>query len=173
MKKVGLFFTVLIFGATVCFSQTTNSVDVPKVDKNAPVLTFESTTHDFGNFFGGEAIFEFEFKNTGKEDLLLTDVHAGCGCTVIQDWPKEPIKKNKTGKIKVKYNNVTVPGKFSKVVTEIYSVRSQLIHSGHTKDKKEQQPNQRFWEAYSKLEAVTQNILYSKLRQYYFMNNES
>lgn len=107
---------MVVFVASFGFSQTSTN-DVKKDDKNAPVITFEKTTHDFGNMYGGEAIYEFAFKNTGKSDLLLTDVKAGCGCTVIQDWPKEPIKKNKTGKIKVKYNNVTVPGKFSKVVT--------------------------------------------------------
>jgi len=117
MKKIGLIFTILIFAARFGYSQTSASTEVTKDDKKAPVITFESLVHDFGNFYGGEAIYEFTFKNTGKSDLLLTDVHAGCGCTVIQDWPKEPIKKNKTGKIKVKYNNVTVVGKFSKVVT--------------------------------------------------------
>jgi hypothetical protein len=118
MKKIGLILTILILVARFGFSQTTENTGVTKDDKKAPVITFENNgVHDFGNFFGGDAVFEFTFKNTGKTDLLLTDVHAGCGCTVIQDWPKEPIKKNKTGKIKVKYNNVTVPGKFNKVVT--------------------------------------------------------
>jgi len=119
MKKIGLILTSILFCVSFGFSQTatTTTTEAPK-DKKAPVITFENNgEHDFGNLYGGEAIYEFSFKNTGKTDLLLTDVHAGCGCTVIQDWPKEPIKKNKSGKIKVKYNNVTVPGKFQKVVT--------------------------------------------------------
>jgi len=117
MKKIGLIFTILIFTVSVNFSQTSSNNQTVKENKKGAIMTFESTTHDFGNFYGDSAVFEFVFKNTGKTDLLLTDVHAGCGCTVIKDWPREPIKKNKTGKIKVKYNNVTVPGKFSKVVT--------------------------------------------------------
>lgn len=112
MKKIGLIFSILVFVVSYGFSQT-STID----DKKSAVITFEKTTHDFGNFYGDSAIYGFTFKNTGKADLLLTDVKAGCGCTVIQGWPKEPIKKGKSGTIKVKYNNVTVPGKFNKVVT--------------------------------------------------------
>jgi hypothetical protein len=32
------------------------------------------------------------FKNTGKEDLLIEFVSGGCDCTVVEDWPRRPIK---------------------------------------------------------------------------------
>jgi hypothetical protein len=54
-------------------------------------------------------------------------------------------------------------------VTEIYAIRSDLVHSGDVKDKKEHQPNQRFWDAFHQLENITQNVLYNKLIDQYFV----
>jgi len=83
-----------------------------------PEITFENTTYDYGTVYkDADGTCEFRFKNTGKEDLLLTKVQPSCGCTALDDWSKEPIKKNKTGVIKVKYNNMNVVGPFQKVIT--------------------------------------------------------
>jgi hypothetical protein len=83
-----------------------------------PEITFESVLYDYGTVNkGADGTCEFRFKNTGKADLLLTKVQPSCGCTALDDWPKEPIKKNKTGVIKVKYNNMHVVGSFQKVIT--------------------------------------------------------
>ena len=45
----------------------------------------------------------FEFKNTGDQPLIITNVQSTCGCTVPSK-PKEPIAPGKIGKIDVKYN---------------------------------------------------------------------
>ena len=58
---------------------------------------------------------------------------------------------------------------YTSTVTEIYAVRSDLVHFGNVRDKKEHQPNQRFWEAFQKLEKITQNILYNQLIHQYFI----
>lgn len=58
---------------------------------------------------------------------------------------------------------------YTSTVSEIYAVRSDLVHFGNVQDKKEQQPDQRFWEAFQKLEKITQNILYNQLIHQYFI----
>ncbi|MDR1346497.1 MAG: DUF1573 domain-containing protein [Bacteroidales bacterium] len=83
-----------------------------------PEITFENVVYDYGMINkGADGTCEFRFKNTGKEDLILSRVHPSCGCTALDDWPKEPIKKNKTGTIKVKYNNMHIVGPFQKTIT--------------------------------------------------------
>ena len=56
----------------------------------------------------------FEFKNTGNEPLIITNVQSTCGCTVPTK-PTEPIMPGKTGKIDVKYN--MAPGAIRKTIT--------------------------------------------------------
>jgi len=77
---------------------------LPKV----PVIQFKSLVHDYGNIYknsSGECY--FEFTNTGKADLQLSNVSSSCGCTV-PEWPKEPIPPGKSSSIKVKYNTGNV-----------------------------------------------------------------
>ncbi|MCF8295504.1 MAG: DUF1573 domain-containing protein [Bacteroidales bacterium] len=90
-----------------------------KPAKPAAEITFETTVHDFGKLtFGGDGTYEFKFKNTGKEPLVINNVKTSCGCTVPV-WPKEPINKRKSGTILVKYDTKR-QGNFSKTIT-VYS----------------------------------------------------
>lgn len=85
--------------------------------QNDAKITFEKTTHDFGTIEEGPTLTtKFEFKNEGKEPLILENVKASCGCTV-PSWPKEPILPGQTSSIEVKYNTVKRPGSFNKSVT--------------------------------------------------------
>lgn len=79
-------------------------------------MEFKETTYDFGEGVKNqEVIHVFEFTNTGKNDLVIADAKAGCGCTV-PEWPKEPIKPGASGAIKVKYNG-SGSNRVSKTVT--------------------------------------------------------
>lgn len=70
-------------------------------------LKFKKMEHDFGNVKqDSENKYEFEFTNTGKEPLVITDAKGSCGCTV-PEYPKEPVAPGQKGKIKVVYS----PGK--------------------------------------------------------------
>lgn len=69
------------------------------------VIEFEKTDHDFGTITQGEqAEYNFKFRNTGSQDLLITAANASCGCTV-PEYSKEPIKPGGQGSIKVKFNS--------------------------------------------------------------------
>lgn len=64
---------------------------------------------------GKPVTFEFEFTNTGKEPVLITDVKASCGCTT-PDYSRSPVKPGEKGTVKAVYNAAAL-GAFTKNVT--------------------------------------------------------
>ena len=115
-KSILLLMSFVLFFGAASFAQDKTKKDEKK---KAPVITFKELNHDFGTIQkGGNGVFEFEFKNTGKEPLVLKKVKSSCGCT-IPTWPREPIPKKKSNKIRVKYDTNRI-GAFNKKIT-IYS----------------------------------------------------
>ncbi len=113
MRKMIVFYGIAAFFAVVSCSQTPQKAAAQKA---GAAIEFETTDHDFGTIpFKGDGTFEFVFRNTGKEPLLLTNVRSSCGCTV-PEWPKEPINKGKQGVIKVRYNT-RISGSFAKSIS--------------------------------------------------------
>ncbi|WP_181305444.1 DUF1573 domain-containing protein [Rufibacter sp. XAAS-G3-1] len=105
MKKVYLFLSLVL----VVLTQGMVSAQ--------GVLTFEKDLHDFGNVTEGvQAIYEFKFKNTGNQPVVISHVQASCGCTT-PEWPKEAILPGKTGVVKAGYNSAGRPGAFNKTLT--------------------------------------------------------
>lgn len=81
-------------------------------------IEFEKTSHNFGTISenGGKVTYNFVFKNTGNTPLILTNVRAGCGCTV-PEWNRQPVAPGTSGSIKVSFNPQGRPGSFVKSVT--------------------------------------------------------
>src|SRR6187401_1771045 len=119
MKKASLIFALLVAVSFIGYGQDAVTADSAKKqadNPNAPELTFENETHDYGTIKqGADGGCEFKFKNTGKEPLVISNAKGSCGCTV-PTWPKEPIMKGQTGTIKVHYDTKRV-GAFTKTVT--------------------------------------------------------
>jgi hypothetical protein len=119
MKKTVLLLVLGLFITMGSYAQETQppaAPVIPVVNPNAPEIVFETDVHDFGTIKnGGNGVYEFKFKNTGNEPLIITNAAGSCGCTV-PTWPKEPIKKGETGIIKVSYDTKRVGG-FTKTVT--------------------------------------------------------
>jgi hypothetical protein len=93
---------------------------------NMPVITFAKLVHDYGTVnLNGNGDCTFEFTNTGKEPLVLTNVRSSCGCTV-PSWPREPILPGKTGVISVKYNTNRA-GVINKTVTVNSNARNSTV----------------------------------------------
>lgn len=90
-------------------------------------IAFEEKIHDFGNIKeeAGLATYDFKFKNTGNQPLILNKVTASCGCT-SPTWTKEPVPPGGGGSIKVAYNPKNRPNKFNKSIT-VYSNASQKV----------------------------------------------
>jgi hypothetical protein len=111
-----LFLAIGLLFATVQIKAQESVIE--SIDPNAPVISFEKETLDFGTINqGDDGIRIFKFKNTGHSPLIITEVKGECGCTTLPDgWPKEPIKPGGSGMIKVKYDTQRV-GAFDKKVT--------------------------------------------------------
>ena len=99
-------------------NQQQNQATPANVDaENAPQFAFSNEKHDFGTIQQGDkAETEFEFTNTGKSPLIITQARGSCGCTV-PEWPNEPIAPGETGKIKVIFDSTGKSGRQSKTVT--------------------------------------------------------
>lgn len=80
-------------------------------------LQFKERVFDFGEIEeqNGIVYHEFEFKNAGQKATFISGVTSGCGC-VRFEYPKEVIRPNGTGKVKVGYNPAYRPGFFSKEI---------------------------------------------------------
>ena len=114
MKRILSVFAFTLVIVLGCSQSPENTMG-----KSGAVISFETTEHNFGNLAeGADGTFEFVFKNTGREPLVLNNVRSSCGCTV-PEWPKEPILKGDKGKIKISYNT-RITGSFSKSIT-VYS----------------------------------------------------
>lgn len=65
----------------------------------------DSTYSDLGKVKEGQVVeVSFRFKNTGTKNLVITDVSAGCGCT-IPEKPQKPFAPGEEGVIKAKFNS--------------------------------------------------------------------
>jgi len=123
MKRI---LSVIVFALVIVMScsQTPDNSQ----GKSSVAISFETTKHDFGTLAeGGDGTFEFVFKNTGKDPLVLNNVRSSCGCTV-PEWPKEPILKGEKGKIKVSYNT-RITGSFSKSISVYTNAGDPIVLS--------------------------------------------
>lgn len=93
---------------------------------NAPEITFANTVHDYGTIFqNGDGNCAFEFTNTGKEPLVLSNVRSSCGCTVPK-WTREPILPGQTGSINVKYDTRRM-GAINKHITVLSNAKTASV----------------------------------------------
>lgn len=98
-------------------SAPATNIPATAVDKNAPELKFDIETYDFGTIKQGDKVtHDFDFVNTGKEPLVITQAAGSCGCTVPQ-WPKEPVAKGSKATIHVEFNSTGKMGMQDKTVT--------------------------------------------------------
>lgn len=131
MKKIGLIIGAVAFLSIGSLSaQVTHSekigTAVHSVQSTQPItqlskskLEFAVTTHDFGNIVQGDKVaYTFEFKNSGEEPLILSNVLTTCGCTAT-NWPRNPIPPGGSSEISATFNSAGKSGKQNKVITVI------------------------------------------------------
>jgi hypothetical protein len=105
MRNIRIVSLLILVSFAGCKSKSGGGMSTDIVQNGkTPVITFDQKTHDFGDVVDGEIVgWTFDFTNTGNGDLLITDAHPSCSCTV-PEWPKELIKPGEKGSIKVKFN---------------------------------------------------------------------
>ena len=84
--------------------------------KNTKIQWIDGTEKDFGKIKEGEILnVVFKFKNVGDKPLIISQVTAGCGCT-IPEQPTKPYAPGETGEIKATFNSAGKIGSNSKPV---------------------------------------------------------
>ena len=81
MKQFILVFSLLAFGASVSFAQTTPTAEPTQVEEatttDAPTMTFEQEVIDYGTIeYNSDPFRYFSFTNTGTEPLLISNVES-------------------------------------------------------------------------------------------------
>jgi hypothetical protein len=90
---------------TVTPGTTTTEQKAEEPARPLSAIEIKADTYDFGKIKDGAVVEHvFKFKNIGKNDLVLKDVKASCGCTT-PTWPKEPIAPGAEGEIKAAFNS--------------------------------------------------------------------
>ncbi|WP_100615086.1 DUF1573 domain-containing protein [Confluentibacter citreus] len=127
MKKIILALSALSLVAfTSCKEDASKKIDEANVavaaerDANSgkfPIISFDETTHDFGEIEANQQVETvFKYKNTGDAPLVITDIKSSCGCTVPQDWSREPLAKGESGQFTVNFNG-SGSNKITKTIT--------------------------------------------------------
>ncbi|MBS1588968.1 MAG: DUF1573 domain-containing protein [Bacteroidetes bacterium] len=90
-------------------------------------MKFQTDVHDFGNIPEGPAAeYEFTFKNTGKEPIIIQRAQPSCGCTT-PSYSKDPVLPGKTGSIKASYGTQGRPSVFTKTITVVTNVGTKVL----------------------------------------------
>lgn len=80
-------------------------------------IEFDEPKFDFGNIPQDQPVFhDFYFTNVGNHTLIISDVKASCGCTILE-WPDFPIEAGGRGIIKVKFDPKYKRGDQNKYIT--------------------------------------------------------
>jgi hypothetical protein len=97
--------------------QNPNSATGKGDTESLPAFQFKDEEHDFGKVIEGEIVtYAFRFTNTGKSDLVISNVSTSCGCTVTK-FPQDPIPPKSDGYIEVTFNSEGRGGFQNKTIT--------------------------------------------------------
>ncbi len=87
--------------------------------KNAPVVSYDSESFDFGDIKPNtKNEHTFNLKNTGKMDLVIRDVKSSCGCTAVSP-SKNMIGAGESVPLKVVFDSTGKSGRQNKTITVI------------------------------------------------------
>lgn len=126
MKKV---LIILMFCGG--FTTIVNAQDKPKTEvkeskKKKGPITFKTLTIERNDIpYGSDESFTFNFKNTGKEPIIVSNVQTSCGCTTAKK-PEAPVAPKKSADITVKYDTKRV-GQFTKTITVTTNVSEPIV----------------------------------------------
>jgi len=86
-------------------------------NQGTPKIVIDNREHDFGELNLRDKVeHTFTVKNEGTADLVILDAKPSCGCTVLDNYTKTPIKPGETGIVPVQFN-ATSAGVQRKTVT--------------------------------------------------------
>ena len=114
MKTLLLIFSAALSFASCKDTDKKKTLELPaeKLEKikndslnRTSIQWLDSTFLDLGKVKKGKTVeVSFRFKNTGDKQLVITDVSAGCGCT-IPEKPEQPFAPGEEGVIKAMFES--------------------------------------------------------------------
>lgn len=132
MKKIILSLSLLVgsYAAMAQAPQSPIAAAKPQETAKAPTpenMHFKFPVHDFGTIPEGPAAeYEFEFTNTGKEPIIISNVSASCGCTT-PSYSKDPVLPGKKGTIKASYNTQGRVAPFTKTINITSNIGTKVL----------------------------------------------
>ena len=142
MKLKSLLLISSMLVATVSFAQEKKQLTDVANESNGAELKFKEEEFTFGTIKQGDVVnHDFEFTNTGKEPLIISNAAGSCGCTV-PIWPKDPIAPGAKANIKVTFNSAGKMGMQDKTVTLTSNAKqsSMVLHLKGTVEKPAENP---------------------------------
>ena len=130
----GLYFVMFVLIGWVCVSCNT---DDPKTgpeqiadSANYTSIQWLDSVVNFGSVAMGEQVkVVFRFRNTGNKPLFLTNVRAGCGCTV-PDYTKGAIAPGSEGEVTGAFDsNKVQPGEVRKNIVVTTNTKNRTHHT--------------------------------------------
>lgn len=112
-KQTGiLLLTLHLSFFIVCCGSRNDKTTTPQETK----IEIKQNTYDFGEISEGEIVTHtFFLKNIGQHNFVIKNIETSCGCTTA-DYTREPVKKEKEGKIEIAFNS---SGRYGKQYKEI------------------------------------------------------
>jgi hypothetical protein len=116
MKMIKISILALTLGLMSFSAIAPVKIVASKVIATASSIVWKSESIDVGTIpQNTPKPIVFEFKNTGKTAVIVTNVQGSCGCTAT-DYTKTPIAPGKSGTVTATYNAANA-GAFSKTVS--------------------------------------------------------
>ena len=139
MKLVSVLFVLSIALLASCGSNNDNGVSTDLINNpitangnNAdtsllPKFKWKEQVHDFGVIIQGEKVsYTYTYTNVGKSTLVISSVHASCGCTVPK-YDTNPILPGKSGKIEVIFDSNGRTGLQNKTLTVLANTQPSAV----------------------------------------------
>ena len=101
--------------------------DFSKVKEKYPKINVKNDHLDFGVINEGETyLATFEFTNSGNDVLIIRNVRATCGCTVVM-MPVKVYNPGQKGEIQVEFRSKGYPGKQIKMLELVTNDKDNAI----------------------------------------------
>jgi hypothetical protein len=115
-KKIAFFSIGLIL--VLAFSAFLVNKKMHDPSLFGPSISFNEEIHNYGDVKQGPQIDGFfDFTNTGKQKLVISNVSASCGCTSAMVDEKKEFAPGEKGKIKFTFNTEGRSGVNEKTIT--------------------------------------------------------
>ena len=131
MKKLFIIISIAL-GFISCQVRTSKTAGERPLDPTKDTANFtniewiDSVYRDLGTVKEGPQVeIAYKFKNTGNKNLIIEDVSAGCGCTIVEK-PKEPYAPGAIGTIRAKFTTEGHTGTNNKSIFVIANTKGSI-----------------------------------------------